>query len=119
MISNARVRWICGVAVIASLVIGSLSGAAAQPRTVLGWEMEHFLGYFAATLIVCRVWPRPLLVAGGLVVLSALLEVLQALTPDRHTNLAAALIGAGGTVVAALLAELFIRERGRHPQENR
>jgi VanZ family protein len=83
--------------------------------------MEHFLGYFAVTLIVCLAWPRPFVVAGALVVVAGLLEGLQALTPDRHPNLIAALCGAGGVVAAALLAELFIRARRRRrlPQEIR
>jgi hypothetical protein len=34
---------------------------------------------------------------------------LQALTPDRSSNLLAALYGAGGVLAAALLAEYFIR----------
>jgi VanZ family protein len=107
------------VAAIALLVIASLSGAAAQPRTVLGWQLEHFLGYFVATLIVCLAWSRPLLVAAALMLVAVLLEGLQALTPDRHPNLVAALCGAGGVVVAALLAELFIRARRRRPMESR
>jgi VanZ family protein len=107
------------VAAIALLVIASLSGAAAQPRTVLGWQLEHFLGYFVVTLIVCLAWPRPLMVAAALMLVAVLLEGLQALTPDRHPNLVAALCGAGGVVVAALLAELFIRARRRRPLEAR
>jgi VanZ family protein len=103
------------VAAIALLVIASLSGAAAQPRTVLGWQLEHFLGYFVVTLIVCLAWPRPLMVAAALMLVAVLLEGLQALTPDRHPNLIAALCGAGGVVVAALLAEIFIRSRRRRP----
>ena len=39
---------------------------------------------------------------------AALLEGLQALTPDRVPNFEAALFGAGGTLVAALLAALVI-----------
>jgi VanZ family protein len=39
----------------------------------------------------------------------ALLEGLQALTPDRHANFLAGLYGAGGALAAALLAELFTR----------
>jgi VanZ family protein len=83
--------------------------------------MEHFLGYFVVTLIVCLAWPRPLMVAAALMLVAVLLEGLQALTPDRHPNLGAALCGAGGVVVAALLAELFIRARRRRrlPQEIR
>ena len=119
MTSNSRLRVtrLCGVAAIALLVISSLIGAAAQPRTGLGWQMEHFLGYFAVTSIVCLAWPRPFVVAGALVVVAGLLEGLQAMTPDRHPNLIAALCGAGGVLVAALLAELFIRARGRRPLE--
>jgi VanZ family protein len=40
---------------------------------------------------------------------SPLVEALQAFTPDRHANLLAGLLGAGGALAAALLAELFIR----------
>jgi len=121
MTSTPRSRWIGigGVIAIGLLVYASLTGAAAQPRTVLGWELEHFIGYFLVTLIVCFVWPRPLVVAAALVVASFLLEGLQALTPDRDPNLIAALCGAGGVVAAALLAELFIRARRRRPLEAR
>jgi hypothetical protein len=50
---------------------------------------------------------------------AALLEGLQALTPDRSANLEAALWGAGGALVAALVAELFIRAwRPRRPRKN-
>jgi VanZ family protein len=42
-------------------------------------------------------------------VVAALLEALQALTPDRSANLEAALFGAAGALAAAIVAELFIR----------
>jgi hypothetical protein len=42
-------------------------------------------------------------------VIAALLEGLQAFTPDRSANLVAALCGAGGALAAALVAELFIQ----------
>ena len=115
MTSRSRSRWIrlCGVATIGLLVFASLSGEAAQPRSVLGWQLEHFLGYFLVTLIVCFAWPRPLLVAAALIVGSFLLEALQALTPDRNPNFIAALCGSAGVLVAALLAELFIRAQKR------
>src|SRR5262245_36976632 len=44
---------------------------------------------------------------------SALLEGLQALTPDRSSNLPAAVCGAGGARAAAWLAELSTRARKR------
>jgi hypothetical protein len=82
-----------------------------QPRTSLGWEIDHVLGYFAVTLLVLLAWPRPIIVGGVLVVFAVVLETLQGLTPDRVPNLQAAFYGAGGVLAAALLAELFIRAR--------
>jgi VanZ family protein len=42
-------------------------------------------------------------------VFGSALEGLQAFTPDRSSNLMAAIYGAGGALAAALIAELFIR----------
>ena len=95
------------------LVIIALGPAKWTPRTALGWEIDHFLGYFAITSFVCLAWPRPFVVGGALMAGGALLEGLQALTPNRSSNLLAAFYGAGGSLAAALLAELFIRARRR------
>ena len=91
------------------LVIGALGPANWTPRTALGWQIDHFLGYFAITLLVCLAWPRPFVVGGVLLAAAFLLEGLQALTPDRSANLEAALWGAGGVLAAAVVAEIFIR----------
>jgi hypothetical protein len=99
----------CGVAVIVLLVIAALGPAKWQPRTGLGWEIEHFAGYFVATTILLLAWPRPLVVGGALMAVAGLLESLQALTLDRSSYYVAALYGAGGALAAAVLAELFIR----------
>jgi VanZ family protein len=108
-------KWtrVIGATAIALLVIASLSGAAAQPRTVLGWQVEHFLGYFIATAIVCLGSPRPLRVAGAMVLLAAVLEGLQAFTPDRVPNFFAVVYGAAGALTAALLIEFLIQARQR------
>ena len=98
--------------VITLLLILSRSSAVAQPRTVLGWQLEHFLGYFIATSIVCFAWPRPLMVAGAMMVLAAVLEGLQTFTPDREPNVMAVVWGACG-VLAALLAKFLFRARQR------
>jgi hypothetical protein len=99
------------------LVVASLIPAKWQIlRTGLGWESDHFIGFFVATLIVCLAWPRPFVVAGVLMAGAALLEGLQALTPDRVPNLVAALCGVGGALAAGLLAEVFIRARGRRAE---
>src|SRR6476646_8418012 len=99
----------CSVAVVVLVVIIALGPAKYQPRTGLGFQAEHFLGYFAITSMFCFVWHRPFVVGGALMAGGALLEGLQALTPDRSSNLLAALCGAGGALTAALLSELFIR----------
>ncbi len=99
----------CGVAVIVLLVIAALGPAKWQPRTGLGWEIEHFAGYFVATTILLLAWPWPLVVGGALMTVAGLLESLQALTLDRSSYYVAALYGAGGALAAAVLAELFIR----------
>jgi VanZ family protein len=77
--------------IIILVVITALGPANWQPRTGLGWEIDHVVGYFAITLIVCFAWPRPFVVGGALVVFAMLLEGLQALTPDRTPNLMAAI----------------------------
>ena len=100
---------VCSLAIMVLLVIGALGPANWTPRTALGWQIDHFLGYFAITLLVCLAWPRPFVVGGVLVAAAFLLEGLQAFSPGRSANLVAALCGAGGVLAAALVAELFIR----------
>ena len=103
----------CSVAVMVLVVFVALGPANWAPRTALGWQFDHFAGYFAITSLVCFAWPRPLMVGGALMAFAALLEGLQAFTPDRSSNLEAAICGAGGALAAAQLAELFIRIRRR------
>ena len=105
---------VCSGVIMVLLVIGALGPADWTPRTALGWQIDHFLGYFAITLVVCYAWPRPLVVGGALIVAAALLEGLQAFSPDRSANLVAALCGAGGVLAAALVAEILIRAWGWH-----
>jgi len=100
---------VCSGAVIILLVIAALGPENWTPRTQFGWQFDHFIGYFAITLLLCFAWPRPLVVGGVLMAAAFLLEGLQAFTPDRTANLVAALCGAGGVLAAALVAELFIR----------
>jgi VanZ family protein len=100
---------ICSGVIMVLLLIAALGPAKWAPRTELGWQFDHFIGYFGIALFVCIAWPRPLLVGGIIMVVAALLEGLQALTPDRSANLEAALWGAGGALAAALVAELVIR----------
>jgi VanZ family protein len=104
---------VCSVAAFALLVFAALGPAKWQVRTGLGWQMDHFVGYFTFTLMFCLAWPRPLVIGGSLMVLAVLLEGLQAFTPDRHADLYAALYSAGSVLAAALPAKLFIGAQGR------
>ena len=121
MTPAGRTRWIGlagSVALIAAIVVASLIPANMQLRTGMGWLTEHFLAYFALTALFCLAWPRPLLVGGALMVFSGALEALQGLTPDRVPDLPTALAGAGGALLAALLATLIIHAARRlRPKE--
>ncbi len=97
------------MAIIVLLVIAALGPAKWTPRTPLGWQFDHFVGYFAITSFICIAWPRPLMVGSAIMAAAVLLEALQALTPYRSANVVAAFCSAGGAMAAALLAELIIR----------
>jgi VanZ family protein len=99
----------CCVPILVLLVIAALGPEKWAPRTQLGWQFDHFIGYFGITLFACVAWPRPLVVGGILAAVAFLLEGLQAFTPDRLPYLPAALYGAGGAVAGALIADLLIR----------
>jgi VanZ family protein len=104
---------IFSVAVLAAVVITALGPAKWQPRTMLGWEIDHFIGYFWITFLVCLAWPRPWLVSFTMITFALILEGLQALTPDRSPNLLAVFYSACGIIVASLLVRILMRGRWR------
>ena len=104
---------ICSVAVLVLLAFAALGPAKLVPRSGLGWEIDHFVGYFALTLVVCLGWPRPLVVGGALMSSAVLFEGLQAFTPDRLADFYAALYSAGGVMAAVLPADVFIQAARR------
>ena len=110
-ITTRRVLQACSIAVLVLLVFVALAPQKFVPRSGLGWEIDHFVGYFVITLMLCLAWPRPVVVGVALMVFAVLLEALQAFPPDRSSNVVAALISVGGVSSAALLAELFIQAR--------
>jgi VanZ family protein len=103
-----------GVAVLVLLIVFAALGPAKwQLRTGLGWRFDHFIGYFAFTLMICLAWPRALLVGGSVIAFATLLEGLQAFTPDRTADLQAVLCSSEGVLAAALPSELFARASRR------
>jgi hypothetical protein len=44
---------VCSGAIMVLLVIGTLGPESWTPRTARGWQVDHFVGYFAITLLVC------------------------------------------------------------------
>lgn len=113
MISATRARLIglLGATALAALAMAALLPTKWVPRTGLGWQVEHFLVYFATTLVLCIAWRKPYVVAISLMMFAGLLEALQGLTPDRMPNLTAALGGGAGAISAAILVQLFMRAR--------
>ena len=99
------IKW-CSVAALILVVVVALGPTRWQPRTSLGWEIEHFVGYFAFTLMFCLAWPRSFVVGGVLMTVSVLLEGLQAFTPDRSSNILGCILRRWRL---PLLSELFIR----------
>jgi hypothetical protein len=113
MISDSRARLIgpLGASAVAALVLASLLPSEWLPRTGWGWQDEHFVMYFATTLILCLAWRRPYTIAIALMACAGILEALQGLTPDRHPDLTAVFSGATGVISAATLVVLLIRAK--------
>ncbi len=99
----------------AALAYAALAPATWQVRLGLHWLIEHFLGFFAVTVLACAAYPRPMRVAAVLVPVAVGLEAAQALTPDRTPDIATALVAAAAVASAALLADglLVLRKRCR------
>jgi VanZ family protein len=116
MTSKSRLRLIrlCGVLALVAVILATLMLPTKWEQLRTGhWALEHFLGYFAAASIVCLGWPRPMVVAGFFLPFAALLEGLQAFTPDHTPAALSAVSGAGGALAAALLAKIVIQVRNQ------
>lgn len=113
MSAPARGAAIGGVLLLFLIAAGAVIPAEWQLRLGLHWAAEHFLAFFAATLVLCFAWRRPMAVAAALLPLAMLIEAAQALTPDRTPDLATALFAAAGVASAALSADLVLTLRKR------
>ena len=69
-----RILKVCCVAALVLVVLIGLGPSKWQPRSGLGWEIDHFVGYFVITLMFCLAWPRPFVIGGALVVFACVLE---------------------------------------------
>lgn len=104
-----RLAKASSVPIVVLLVIAALGPEKWAPRTHLGWQFDHIIGYFVITVFFCFAWPRPFMVGGAFMVVAGLLEGLQAFTPDRTAYLPAAIYGACGALAAAVVADFFIQ----------
>ena len=109
MPKTSTIRAVAVTVLVMLIVFAALGPAQWQHRTGLGWRFDHVIGYFAFTLMVTAIWPRPMLVGAAVMVFAALLEGLQAFTPDRTADFHAALYSMGGALAAALPSDLFVR----------
>ena len=105
--------WLAVAALCGGILYAALGPEDWQIRLGLHWLVEHFLAFFSLTLLVCVVWPRPMIVAALLLPVAVALEAAQALTPDRTADVATALVAAAAVALAALLADgvLSLRKR--------
>ena len=113
LFSGSR-RWVglYAAAVLLLITLATLGPSEWVPRPPgLHWLVEHFISYFALTVIVLIAWPRPVPVAIVLMVLAGVLEALQGATVDRTPDVLSALSGAAAVLVAALLFWAIARLR--------
>ncbi len=109
--ANMAIKILLSCALFALIVFAALGPARAIPRTGLGWQLDHFAGYFVFTSVICASFRRAFL-AGGVVASFALaLEILQGLTPDRFPDMMGAFYSLTGVLTAALIADFIVRSQ--------
>ena len=110
--SLSRGQWIglLGATAVASLAMAALLPTKWVPRTGLGWEVEHFLIYFATTFALCVALRQTVPGRGVAFAASrAYLRRLQNFTPDRTPDLTAAFAGGSGAILGAALFTFVLR----------
>lgn len=110
---HKRWSWLLLAFLGAGIVYATLGPEDWQIRLGLHWLIEHFVVFFALTMLACVATGRPMCVAAILVPLSVGLEAAQGLTPDRTADIATALVAAAGVALAALLADAMLAWRKR------
>src|SRR5262245_58352969 len=108
--SASKLAWAIGAVALAAITVITLAPEQwVVVRTGVHWMLDHFVGYFCLTILVCSLYRRPFVVAVALTLLAGLLEALQGLTIDRTRDLLSALSGAGGVLTAALVVSAVVR----------
>jgi VanZ family protein len=116
MADGFRRRILVGLALFgAAIAYAALGPANLQIRLGLHWLLEHFLVFFAVTVLACVAYPQPMRVAAVLLPFAVGIEAAQALTPDRTPDIATALVSAASVASAALLVDRILTWR-RHRQ---
>jgi VanZ family protein len=116
--TDSRARLFVVLGVMVAIALATLLPTKWVPRTGLGWENEHFIVYFAATIILSLASRKPYVIAIALTIFAGVLEACQGLTPDRFPDLTAALSGAAGVISAGTLVILIVRARRASPVQD-
>lgn len=108
---SRRIVVLLSVAILAVIVFAALGPSRSIPRTGLGWQFDHFMGYLVFTSLFCQIWRRVFVIGASVTVFAIALEICQGFTPDRMPDLMGAFYSASGIVTATLLADFVLRAR--------
>jgi len=90
--------------VLLGLVVVSLVPAAERPETGLQHDLEHFLAFALAGLLVALAYPtRLMLLVSGAVIYALALEIIQIPLATRHARLEDFVMDALGACAAIVL----------------
>jgi hypothetical protein len=64
---------VCCLVALVVLIFFGLGPAHLQPRSGVGWQFDHFVGYVILTFIFCIAWGRSLVVASALALFAVVL----------------------------------------------
>jgi len=109
--ASLPIRMLLSWALFALIVFAALGPARAIPRTGLGWQLDHFVGYFIFTSVICASFRRAFSVGGVVASIALTLEILQGFTPDRFPDVMGAFYSLSGVLTATLGADFIVRSQ--------
>jgi VanZ family protein len=99
--------WACLLAIILlSLLPGDM-----RPQSPAPGELEHFMAYFGAGLLIAMRYPSPklrLIFWAATAMLSCILEILQQFVPGRVPEANDSLVSSFGLTIGLLLAAALL-----------